>query len=63
VVPVEVAMHQAARVVAARLRAAGHRVLLPVESRKLGEELRRAGKAGAAVAVSRFLAVAATHSG
>jgi histidyl-tRNA synthetase len=51
VLPVEPALYQAARRVAAELRAAGHRVTLPVEPRKLGTELKRASEAGASVAV------------
>jgi histidyl-tRNA synthetase len=51
VLPVEPALHPAARSVAASLRAAGHRAMLPVEPRKLGTELKRAGQAGVTVAV------------
>jgi histidyl-tRNA synthetase len=51
VLPVEPTLHEAARRVAAGLRAAGHRVTLPVEPRKLGAELKRAGEVGASVAV------------
>jgi histidyl-tRNA synthetase len=51
VLPVEPTLHEAARRVAAGLRAAGYRVTLPVEPRKLGTELKRAGEAGASVAV------------
>jgi histidyl-tRNA synthetase len=51
VLPAEPALHAAARRVAALLRAAGHRVTLPVEPRKLGTELRRAAELGASVAV------------
>jgi histidyl-tRNA synthetase len=51
VLPVEPTLHVAARRVAAGLRAAGYRVTLPVEPRKLGTELKRAGEAGASVAV------------
>jgi histidyl-tRNA synthetase len=51
VLPVLDAQHQAARGVAAELRAAGHRVTLPLEARKLGSELKRAAQSGAAVAV------------
>lgn len=51
VLPIEAALHPAARSIAAMLRAAGHRVTLPVEPRKLGAELKKAGQAGASVAV------------
>jgi histidyl-tRNA synthetase len=51
VLAVEGALHPVARSVAASLRAAGHRVTLPVEPRKLGTELKRAGQTGATVAV------------
>jgi histidyl-tRNA synthetase len=51
VLPLEAGLHPAARSLAASLRAAGHRVTLPVEPRKLGAELKRAGQAGATVAV------------
>lgn len=51
VLPIEAALHPAARSIAATLRAAGHRVTLPVEPRKLGAELKKAGQAGASVAV------------
>jgi histidyl-tRNA synthetase len=51
VLPVDAALHGAARRVAAGLRAAGYRVTLPVEPRKLGTEVRRAAEAGAVVAV------------
>ena len=51
VVPVQDAEHPAARGVAADLRAAGYRVTLPLEPRKLGSELKRAAQSGAAIAV------------
>jgi histidyl-tRNA synthetase len=51
VLPVEEALHPAAREVASRLRAAGLRATVPLEPRKLGAELRRVAQAGAAVAV------------
>jgi histidyl-tRNA synthetase len=51
VLPVEEALYPAARRIAAELRAAGHRIVLPLEPRKLGTELKRAGQAGAVVAV------------
>jgi histidyl-tRNA synthetase len=51
VLPVESTLYEAARRVATGLRAAGLRVTLPVEPRKLGTELKRAGEAGASVAV------------
>jgi histidyl-tRNA synthetase len=50
VLPLDGASHAAARAIAAQLRAAGYRVAVPVEPRKLGTELRRAANSGVAVA-------------
>ena len=51
VLPVDAGLRAAARGIAAQLRAAGYRVTVPLEPRKLGTELRRAAQSGAAVAV------------
>jgi histidyl-tRNA synthetase len=51
VLPVDAALYVAARGVAAQLRAAGYRTAVPPEPGKLGTELKRAARAGAAVAV------------
>jgi histidyl-tRNA synthetase len=49
--PLDNALHAAARAVAAQIRATGWRAAVPVEPRKLGTELRRAAQAGVEVAV------------
>jgi histidyl-tRNA synthetase len=51
VLPLDNALHAAARAVAAQIRATGWRAAVPVEPRKLGTELRRAAQAGVEVAV------------
>ena len=51
VLPLTAELHAAARSLAAELRAAGYRVAVPLEARKLGSELKRAAQAGATVAV------------
>ena len=51
VIPVDAELTGAARQVATRLRGAGVRTSTPLELRKLGKELARAGKAGARAVV------------
>src|ERR1044072_1476324 len=51
VIPVTEDLSDAARSVAASLRTAGLRTSTPIEHRKLGKELTRADKAGAAAVV------------
>jgi histidyl-tRNA synthetase len=51
VLPLDDALHTAARAIAAQLRAAGYRTAVPVEPRNLGTELRRAAQSGVTVAV------------
>ena len=51
VLPLDPALHAAARTVAAQIRAAGWRATVPVEPRKLGTELKRAAQSGAAAVV------------
>jgi histidyl-tRNA synthetase len=51
VVPLDPALHAPARNIAAQIRAAGWRVAVSVEPRKLGTELKRAAQSGAAAVV------------
>jgi histidyl-tRNA synthetase len=51
VLPLDPALHAAARTVAEQIRAAGMRTAVAVEPRKLGAELKRAAKSGAVVVV------------
>jgi histidyl-tRNA synthetase len=51
VLSLDAALRASARAVAGQLRAAGYRATVPLESRKLGSELKRAGASGTAVAV------------
>jgi histidyl-tRNA synthetase len=51
VLPLDAGLQASARAVAGQLRAAGYRTTVPLESRKLGTELKRAAAAGTAVAV------------
>jgi histidyl-tRNA synthetase len=51
VLPLDPVLHDAARTVAAQIRAAGWRAAVPVEPRKLGTGLKRAAQSGAAAVV------------
>jgi histidyl-tRNA synthetase len=51
VLPLDAGLQASARAVAGQLRAAGYRATVPLKSRKLGTELKRAAASGAAAAV------------
>jgi len=51
VIPIQPDLHDAARIVARRLRTAGWRTSVPLDPRKLGKEIARADKAGARAVV------------